>query len=311
MIKQGLILLLFSTSALFSAEVSVFGAGNLDSPNPYGLTQSEKKILETKNKVETVDTTVRVVKSDIQLINERLQGLESIFEGEGNKLHNVSLSLNKIDAQSSKNQTDIESLKGVVNQLLAMQEENLKNIAELKKAIGEIAKQSDHINKNYLSRNEFEKNMQQFVTKQEFSSTSKQSQPTQQTQTQTQSLQFDGKSNEDLFNEGKALFDKRLFTQAIPIFEHLVEKRFKPAESNYLLGQMWFVRKDYEKALSYFKTSALLYDKGYWMPQLLLNSAISFQNMKDIDNASKFFNTLIQAYPDSKEAAEAKKLISK
>jgi TolA-binding protein len=95
------------------------------------------------------------------------------------------------------------------------------------------------------------------------------------------------------------------------MFEYLVENRYKPAESNYILGQMWFVRKDYEKVIGYFKTSALLYDKGYWMPQLLLNSAISFQSTKDIDNASKFYNTLIQAYPDSKEAAEAKKLISK
>ncbi|MCK9338220.1 MAG: tetratricopeptide repeat protein [Arcobacteraceae bacterium] len=308
MFKKSIIISILTASALSSAEVSVFGAGNLDSPNPYGLSQSEKKILETKSRVDSVDTSVRVVKSDIQLLNERLQGLESIFEGEGNKLNEVSFNINNIQALNSKNQTDIESLKSVVNQLLQMQEENLKNISELKKAISEVAKQSDEINKNYLSRSEFEKNMKQFVTKQDIPQATTVSNAPSSVATNSE---FDKKSKNELFDEAKSLFDRKFYTQAIPMFEYLVENRYKPAESNYILGQMWFVRKDYEKAIGYFKTSALLYDKGYWMPQLLLNSAISFQSTKDIDNASKFYNTLIQAYPDSKEAAEAKKLISK
>lgn len=306
-VKNTITYLTLGTSVLLGAEVSVFGAGDLNSPNPYGLSQSEKKILETKQKVETVDTSVRVVKNDLQTINERLQGLESIFEGEGNKINNISLSLNNLEAQSSKNQQDVESLKTVVNQLLAMQEENLKNIAELKKAMTEIAKQTDTINKNYLSRNEFEKNMQQFGASQSTKSTSAQT----QSKNTTDNAEFDKKPKNELFDEGKAFFEKKNFNQAIPIFEYLVSANYKPAESNYILGQMWFVRKEYEKAISYFKTSALLHDKGYWMPQLLLNSAISFKNLKDLDNASKFFNTLIQAYPDTKEAAEAKKIISK
>jgi TolA-binding protein len=307
-IRNTITYLTLGTSVLFSAEVSVFGAGDLNSQNPYGLSQSEKKILETKQKVETVDTSVRVVKNDLQTINERLQGLESIFEGEGNKINNISFSLKNIEAQSSKNQQDVESLKTVVNQLLAMQEENLKNIAELKKAMTEIAKQTDIINKNYLSRNEFEKNMQQVGSAQSVKSTSNQAETKSITSDNTV---FDKKPKNELFDEGKAFFDKKNFNQALPIFEYLVSANYKPAESNYILGQMWFVRKEYEKAISYFKTSALLHDKGYWMPQLLLNSAISFKNLKDVDNASKFFNTLIQAYPDTKEAAEAKKIISK
>lgn len=306
-IRNTITYLTLGTSVLLSAEVSVFGAGDLNSQNPYGLSQSEKKILETKQKVETVDTSVRVVKSDLQTINERLQGLESIFEGEGNKINKISHSLSNMEAQSSKNQQDIESLKTVVNQLLAMQEENLKNIAELKKAMTEIAKQTDIINKNYLSRNEFEKNMQQVGSTQSAKNTSNQT----QTKNTTDNTEFDKKPKNELFDEGKAFFDKKNFNQALPIFEYLVSANYKPAESNYIVGQMWFVRKEYEKAISYFKTSALLHDKGYWMPQLLLNSAISFKNLKDVDNASKFFNTLIQAYPDTKEAAEAKKIISK
>ncbi|MCK9161911.1 MAG: tetratricopeptide repeat protein [Arcobacter butzleri] len=304
MFYKNLLIYTFTTSVLFSAEVSVFGAGDLNSPNPYGLSQSEKKILETRDRVDSVDTSVRVVKGDLQTINERLQGLESIFEGEGIKINTLSQTLNVIETQTSQNQQDIESLKTVVNQLLAMQEENMQNISELKKIISEVVKQTDTINKNYLSRNEFEKNMQQFVATQ-----NKKAEPKEQATDNTNS-QFDKRDNKELFEEGKAQFDKLYFTQAIPIFEYLVSVNYKPAESNYLLGQMWFVRKDYEKAINYFKTSALLYDKGYWMPQLLLNSAVSFKELKDLDNASKFFNTLIQAYPESKEAKEAKKIIS-
>ena len=66
-------------------------------------------------------------------------------------------------------------------------------------------------------------------------------------------------------------------------------------------------KKDYDKAISYFKTSAMLYDKGWWMPKLLLHSAMSFEQKNDIDNAANFYNTLINIYPDSKEAGIAKK----
>ena len=44
--------MLFLSVSLFSDEVSVFGAGNLDDELPYGLNQTEKKIVENNNKIK-------------------------------------------------------------------------------------------------------------------------------------------------------------------------------------------------------------------------------------------------------------------
>ncbi len=55
--KKTFAFLLLSTIAI-SEEISVFGAGNLDSNKPYGLTTTEKYILKNKNDLNTIDTNV-------------------------------------------------------------------------------------------------------------------------------------------------------------------------------------------------------------------------------------------------------------
>lgn len=54
--KHSNLVLLFTISVplfLSAAEPSAFGAGNLDNPEPYGLTSNEKVILQNKNKLQT------------------------------------------------------------------------------------------------------------------------------------------------------------------------------------------------------------------------------------------------------------------
>mgnify|MGYP000629728450 CR=1 FL=1 len=50
--KKTLIALLSSVVFLFGAEPSAFKAGDLDNPNPYGLTSAEKKILEQNQNIQ-------------------------------------------------------------------------------------------------------------------------------------------------------------------------------------------------------------------------------------------------------------------
>ena len=86
---------------------------------------------------------------------------------------------------------------------------------------------------------------------------------------------------------------------------------YKPAEGNYYLAEMWYVRKKYDLAISHFKKSAILYDQAAYMPTLLLHSAISFEKIKDKENARSFYNTLIDLYPSASESKIAKKNLSK
>ena len=104
---------------------------------------------------------------------------------------------------------------------------------------------------------------------------------------------------------------KSINMDVIPKFEKLIEVNYKPAENNYYLGDMLFKRKKYDQAIVHFKKSAMLNDKASYMPTLLLNSAISFENTKDKENAKNFYSTLIELYPNSQEAKTAKTNLNK
>ncbi len=322
--------LTLSTSILLSQEVSVFGAGNLDSKEPYGLNATEKYILKNQNKIKTVSSDVNDMKSKLTSINSRLEGLESIFQGDSEKLNTTVLKINDIVNKSSKTTTDIEELRSVSSQLLTLKEESDKqfntNIEALKKALSELTVVVNKINSSYVSETQFQKNMDQFITRAEFEalkkvmgvtnkSSSSSSSASNDSQSKVQSLlaktNLSGEEKKFLIAEAKKEFDRMYFKYAIPIYEKLLEINYKPAESSYHLGEMWFVRKKYDTAISYFKKSAMLYDKASWMPKLLLHSAISFEKTGDKDNAKSFYSTLIDLYPSSNEASEAKQNLNK
>lgn len=323
MINKLLITFLMITSFVSAKEVSAFGAGDISSPNPYGLTSTEKHILHNKNKLDKFDTSVKTVRTTIESLSERIDGLESILEGDSKKLHDNVNNLNQViqtttlhsrQLEQSKTDTvqlriDIDNIKLVIEKLLEDQQVIIQNEEGLKKDLSTLKKHQDSltklvnsINSVYVSQNELKSNMSQFVTKQQFDKLV--------SLIEKKKKKSSSKSKKQMMEEARSLFKKQHFTKAIPMYEELIQLNYKPAESNYTLGEMWYVRKKYKKAISYFKQSALLYDKGWWMPNLLFHSAISFEKINDLDNAATFYSTLIEIYPDSKQAKEAQKNIS-
>ena len=309
-------------SMAVSAEVSVFGAGDLNSDKPYGLTKTEEHILKNKKTLGNIDTQVKSVSTTIESINERIDGLESIYEGDAQKMNQITIQLKQLVDEHEINKTDIANLKEVTSQILTMQEEisteNKKNIDELKKAIAALTKKVNQINASYISDKEFEKNMKQFVTRAEFDALKKSLGKSSSSKTQAKNTNkkvINKKLSPDeasaMFTEAKRLFKKDYFTKAIPMFETLIANNYKPATSNFYLGEMWYYRKKYKDAISYFKTSATLYDKASYMPKLLLHSAISFEKTGDLQNAANFYSTLIDNYPTSEESNIAYKNLSK
>ncbi|PLY10275.1 MAG: hypothetical protein C0626_04595 [Arcobacter sp.] len=324
-----LIVILLSTLT-YAKEVSVFGAGNLDSSNPYGLTKSEQRILKNKKELGSIDTKVKTVKSTMDSISERIDGLESIYEGDSQKLNSVVLTLTKLlnDFESNQNLTDkngedVKELKKSIDQLNTLQkkiaDENQKNLENLKQAVEKLTKKINVIDSNYISEKDFKKNMNQFVTVKEFEALKKSlniktneiAQPKISVKSNNSENKVSIDDKAEMLIEAKILFKIDYFTKAIPMFEELISANYKPAESNFYLGEMWYYRKDYSKAISYFKKSAMLYDKAEWMPKLLLHSAISFEKTNDFKNAASFYETLMTVYPDSKEAKSADRNLSK
>jgi len=307
--------LIIASTLSVAEEISAFGAGDINAKNPYGLNSAEKNILDNKKTLVNIDSKVKGVKYNLESINERIDGLESIYEGDSQKLNESVLKLNEIikkveenSTLTEKHSTDIENLKNVTSQILSMQEEFTKNMTSLKTAISKLSKTTNTINKSYISEKEFKSNMNQFITRNEFEALKKtlDVKTSVKTKTNTKTNIVSSKADKSaILEEAIRLFEKDYFTKAIPMFEGLIAANYKPAESNYYLGEIWYYRKKYDDAIRYFKTSAMLYDKASYMPKLLLHSAISFEKTKDFSNAANFYSSLIDIYPDSKEAKTA------
>lgn len=312
--------LIFTSTLSFANEQSAFGAGNLDSKNPYGLNSAEKNILKNKKTLGNIDSKVKDVKYTVESINERIDGLESIYEGDSQKLNESVLKINEIIKKVEENSTltekhtsDIEDLKSVTSQMLTMQEEFAKSIANLKKAVSKLSNTTNTINKTYISEKEFKSNMNQFITRAEFNAlkNSLGVKTSNKTKTNTKTKKISSSTDKkSMMDEAIRLFKKDYFSKAIPMFEDLIAANYKPATNNYYLGEIWYYRKKYDDAIRHFKTSAMLYDKASYMPKLLLHSAISFEKTKDFSNAANFYSSLIDIYPDSKEAKTATKNLS-
>ncbi len=318
-----------ASTITYAQEVSVFGAGDLNSKNPYGLNTSEKHILKNQKKLSTLSSNVSDVKLLIESLNKRLEGLESIYEGDSAKLNSTVLRMNEVIKQvdlsseiANKNSTDTAEIKSVSEQLLNMKEETDKEVKtslnQLKKAVSKISKLVNKINSRYVSSSELRTNMDQFVTRAEFENLKKalgvkssSNIVTEKVKSNNVSKKLTSAEKKKMLQDAKSQFEKQYFKYAIPKFEKLAALNYKPAESNYYLGEMWYVRKKFDLAISHFKKSAILNDKAAYMPTLLLHSAISFEKINDKENASSFYSTLIDLYPDSKESKIANKNLSK
>ena len=328
--KKYILFILIASTLAEAKEVSVFGAGDLNSKNPYGLNSSEKHILKNQKRLSNLSVKVNDVNSLIDSVNKRLEGLESIYEGDSSKLNSTVLRMNnlmkKFELSSdlvNKNSTDTAEIKAVSEELLNMKEESdkdfKKKIDDLKRLVSKMSKLLNKINTEYVSSSELKSNMKQFITRNEFDELKKSlglklnnstsTKTTDKTKSNNKKLTSSEKSKISL--SAKESFKKRFFNDAIPKFEKLVSLNYKPAEGNYYLGEMWYVRKKYDLAINHFKKSAILYDQAAYMPTLLLHSAISFEKTKDKDNARSFYSTLIDLYPSSDEVKIAKKNLSK
>jgi len=289
--KKVLLLLLVISSLTVAQEVSVYDGAK--SNNSYGLTATEKHIVKNQSNISNLSSKLDEISSLVQAINKRLEGLESVYEGDSKKLNNLSLKLSQ-SSYTASNETALDDLKDVITELTTL---------------------VNKINAEYISSDELEKNMKQFVTREEFEALKKaMGVKTPQTSKDKASNFGDLKTSEarvKLMAEAKKEFDAERYGRAIPKFEKLIELKYKPAENNYYLAQIWFKRKKYDQAITYYKRSAILNDKASYMPRLLLNSAISFEKTKDKENAKNFYSTLTELYPKSSEAKTAKANLSK
>lgn len=260
---------------LFSDEISVFDAGNLNAENPYGLTENEKILLKNKQKVEKLNQNINTVQTDVSTVQESIDGLRSVVDGlsaTNARLENrISELENKVNVNDSNLTNEISELKSIVKKNKAVQDANYKKIT---KALMELTSLIDSLNSAPPAHKEDQKSV----------------------------INFDGKKPLNVLKEANSAYTKKDYKTAKAGFNFLIKNNYKVAYSNFMIGEIEYSSKNYSSALPYYQKSVEIYDKADYMPKLLYHTAVSFDKVGDIKNANKFYSALKKAYPDSKEA---------
>jgi len=291
-------------SYLLSAEPSAFGAGDLNNPNPYGLSSTEATLLETKKNLQKVVVKSNNQANEVDSLRERIDGLQTVIESINATSRENKLKLKALEEkQSSENSGKSEYSKRVMESM----DVSTKELEKVNLKIVEISKLVDEINKSYVRKDEFntlvnDVNKFKDLLSKELKATPKSK------QTETQNTK--GLSNAELDKKAKELYDKKLYKESSELYKELIEKNYKPAYSHYMVGEIEYYKNNHTEAIAYFKKSATLESKATYMPTLLLHTAISMDNSGDKKNARTFYDAVIAQYPQSSQADIAKKKLS-
>jgi len=297
--KFSFLFLTFSPVLLFSAEPSAFGAGDITSSNPYGLTKNEKVLLETEKKLKAVSNNTKSQASQLDSLRERIDGLQSIIESLSRKSQANKINLQNIEQSTN---TSFANINEYQKRLSLSIQKNEQAIEALKTLTAELSKSLEAISINYVTKADYNAlvtNVNNFKIL-----VAKEIKQIAQTETKKSNI-----ASIDLYKRAKVRYSKRLYTNAISDYETLIKRNYKPAYSHYMIGEMYFKRKNYARAISYFKKSASLYSKASYMPNLMLHTAIAMAKTGDEQHANAFFQAIIAKYPDAKEAQVAKKYL--
>ena len=276
--------------SVFASEPSVFGAGNLSAPNPYGLTHEEKLILENNKKIETISYKNSLQTAKVESVTERLDGMQAIVEGLSQSYNEQKLALIKL-SDSAKDGSKAKS----IDELTQLIKSNSDNIIQLKTLIEELSRSVDTINATY-------------VTKEEFAALVKQLKVSMPAVVTVVPKTMD---NSNIEKEAKKLFNNKKYVEAQLYYEMMVQKKYKQAEATFWIGECYFEQNNYKEAIGYYKQSASFDEKSSVMPTLLLHTGISLEKMGDKDKAKSFYNATISRYASTGAAGEAKVKLAK
>lgn len=261
---------IMATAISLFAEISAFKAGNLNSENPYGLTDNEKELLNNKRNVANIQ-------GDLGSLSEQLQGLQSIIEGINSRMSRIEQRLSELEFRFSSNDSNdssltLSSLKSYIDETKAIQESNYKKITNTLNKLGSL------IDK---------KSSQNTTTKQSSNATK---------------TDLSKKDSKTIISDAISLFNANKNNEAKEYFEYLISKKQHTAISNYYLGEIAYKNKMYSEAIKYYQKSISISDTGSYIPKLLYHTGISFDKIGDTANANKFYKALKVGYPDTKEA---------
>ncbi len=235
-----------------------------------------KKSIPARQVIIQNRKTITTLNRRVSELELKIDGMSSIIEG-----LNITIS----DMKMSKNDSSVHSYDG---------NDNTKLIRELGIMI-------DKINSSYVSKEELQKVIDNKSIASKISSE----------KDAKDNLKVERSSTSKIYSEGVRLFIKKRYSEAEKRFTITDSKGYKPAASNYYLGEISYYTKNYKGAIFYYKKSVSLYSKASYMDVLLLHTGISLDKTGDKSQAKIFYNNIIENYPNKKSATIAKSRLRK
>jgi len=299
---------MISFSILFANEPSVYGAGDIDVANPYGLTSAEKNVISNRKQIQQLRNQVSEHQS-------RIAGLTTVIDGLNKQVLDLKEQLEekrKIDAEQNDN--------------FKKQEEDAKKTYTL---LLELGKMIDQINDSYVTKDDLT-----LLKKQQAQQMQQQQQQSaiitrESDNSSNNGMIIDGRDGygdstqnmggeqqtyggasvdiSDIYREAVQAFSHKSYNTATEKFKQAIAQNYKTAPSNYYLGEIAYYTNDYYSAISYYKKSASLYNKASYMRILYLHTALSLSKTGQHDQARGFFRYVVDNYPNTKSAEIAQK----
>ena len=110
-----------------------------------------------------------------------------------------------------------------------------------------------------------------------------------------------------LFIRGVRLINQKKYAEAKKRFDILNARKYKPAATNFYLGEIAYRTGKYDDAIRYYQKSAELNENATYMDRLLLHTGISLEKSGDKEQARSFFQAIVDGYPGTVSARIAKK----
>ncbi len=217
-------------------------------------------------------------------------------------------SIYKLKQETSRLREEIEGLRSIVEGLnntirKLQQQKNPNNSA----AINDMASLLDKINQNYVSKEEMRKALK--VSTSNSTTKRKTAQKASEAKKPSKEGGLAGASSSALYSKGVRLVNKKRYTDAKKRFDILSERGYKKASTYFYLGEIAYRTGKYSRAVEEYKKSAELDEYAGYMDKLLLHTGLSLEKNGDKAQAKRFFQAIIDGYPETTSAKIAKKHI--
>lgn len=193
----------------------------------------------------------------------------------------------------------VDGLNEKLNQLTRTNETLMQEADANKELLFELRERIDKINQNYVTKDEFTKKSKQSIVapannivKTDSISTKKK------------------KTKEEYYKDGLTQYKLKNYEEAKINFKQSAILKYNDALSYYYLGECAYYLKSYNEAVGYYKKSVGINDNATYMDVLLLHTAVSLENTKEIKQAKLFYEMVIEKYPSSNSATIAKKKLT-